>query len=132
MDLCAHEGIPILVTQGLRTWKEQDKLYAKGRTVPPIGKKHRVTNAKGGSSFHNFGLAFDIVVLNSAGKPDWDTSNPAWKRAGQIGKSVEIEWGGGWKKFKDLPHFQYIGGLTTAKCRELYPSGLQAIWDKIP
>ena len=131
IDLCAHEGITILVTQAVRTWKEQDKLYAKGRTVPPIGKKHRVTNAKGGHSFHNFGLAFDIVVLNSAGKPDWDTSNPAWKRAGQIGKSVGLEWGGTWSKFKDLPHFQYVGDLTTAECRQLYPSGLQAIWDKV-
>jgi len=131
IELCAHAGIPLLVTQGLRTWKEQDKLYAKGRTVAPIGKKHRVTNAKGGSSFHNFGLAFDTVVLNSKGKPDWDTSNPGWKRAGEIGKSVRLEWGGSWKTFKDLPHFQYIGGLTTAKCRALYPSGLQAIWDKI-
>src|SRR5262245_49894508 len=70
MALCAQAGIAILVTQGLRTWKEQDALYAKGRTAPPIGKKYIVTNAKGGSSWHNFGLAFDIVVLDSVGKAD--------------------------------------------------------------
>lgn len=131
IELCAHVGIRIQVTQGLRTWKEQDRLYAKGRTGAPIGKKHRVTNAKGGSSYHNFGLAFDTVVLSSKGKPDWDSSNPAWKRAGQIGKSVGLEWGGSWKTFKDFPHFQYTAGLTTATCRALYPSGLRAIWDKI-
>jgi hypothetical protein len=56
VDLCAHAGLAVLVTQGLRTWQEQDQLYAKGRTVPPIGKAFVVTNAKGGQSYHNFGL----------------------------------------------------------------------------
>ncbi len=129
IELCAHEGIAILVTQGLRTWEEQDALYAKGRTVPPLGKI--VTKAKGGYSYHNFGLAFDIVVLDAVGKADWDTEHPFWQRAAQLGKSVGLEWGGDWKSFKDVPHFQYIGGLTTAQCRELFPSGLQAIWEQV-
>ena len=129
IDLCAHEGIAVLVTQAVRTWEEQDKLYAKGRTEPPIGKI--ITNAKGGYSYHNFGLAFDIVILDSIGKADWDTAHPGWARAAEIGKSVGLEWGGDWKSFKDLPHFQYTAGLTTAKCRELYPSGLQTIWEKV-
>jgi len=76
IELCAYAGIAVLVTQGLRTWEEQDALYAKGRTVPPIGKKYIVTKAKGGQSYHNFGLAFDIVVLDSLGKADWDTNSP--------------------------------------------------------
>lgn len=33
---------------GLRTYDEQDKLYAK---------RPRVTNARGGQSMHNFGVA---------------------------------------------------------------------------
>ena len=48
IELCAYAGIAILTTQTLRTWEEQDGLYAQGRTRPPIGKKHIVTNAKGG------------------------------------------------------------------------------------
>ena len=43
----------------LRTFKEQDDLYSQGRTRP--GKI--VTNAKGGDSYHNYGLAIDIVLL---------------------------------------------------------------------
>jgi hypothetical protein len=31
------------------------------------GKKHIITNARGRQSYHNFGLAFDIVVLDSMG-----------------------------------------------------------------
>lgn len=131
VELCAHGGIAILITQGLRTWEEQDALYAKGRTLAPLGKQYIVTKAKGGQSFHNFGLAFDIVVLDSVGKADWDVAHPSWKRSAEIGKSLGLEWGGDWKSFKDLPHFQYIGDLTQARCRELYASGLQAIWDDL-
>jgi LysM repeat protein len=130
-DLCAYAGTTLLVTQGLRTWAEQDVLFAKGRTVPPIGKRHIVTNAKGGQSYHNFGLAFDIVVLDSVGKADWDTNHPGWQQAAAIGKSVGLEWGGNWKNFKDMPHFQYTGGLSLAECRRLFPAGLHAIWEKV-
>ena len=76
-------------------------------------------------------LPFDIVVLDSMGKAEWDSTHPSWKRAAEIGKSLGLEWGGAWTKFKDLPHFQYVCGMTTAECCELYPSGLDAIWVKI-
>ncbi len=132
IELCALDEFAVLITQGLRTWEEQDQLYAKGRTVPPLGKRHIVTYAKGGYSFHNFGLAFDIVILDAIGKADWDPSNPGWTRAGKLGKSVGLEWGGEWRRFKDIPHFQYICGLTTADCRALYQSGgLPAVWENI-
>lgn len=129
--LCAQAGIPVLVTQAFRTWEEQDALYAKGRTVQPRGKKYIVTNAKGGQSYHNFGLAFDIVVLDAIGKADWDTTHRTWTRAGEIGKSVGLEWGGDWRTFKDMPHFQYTGGMTTVDCCALYPAGFQAVWERI-
>jgi len=131
VDLAAHAGLGLLVTQGLRTWEEQDALYAKGRTVPPIGKQFIVTNARGGQSWHNFGLAFDIVVLDSLGKSNWDTSHPGWAKAAQLGKSVGLEWGGDWKGFKDMPHFQYTGGLTLSECRNLAQGGLAPLWARI-
>jgi hypothetical protein len=132
LDLCAAQGVPVLVTQGLRTWEEQDALYAKGRTKAPIGKKYIVTNAKGGQSYHNFGLAIDIVILDSIGKADWDTGHPGWRTAADVGKSLGLEWGGDWTGFKDLPHFQYTRGLPLAECRRLYTSsGLSAIWQRV-
>lgn len=129
LELCAHAGLSLLVTQALRTWEEQDKLYAQGRTAPgPV-----VTNAKGGQSYHNFGLAFDIVVLDSIGKADWDTGHAGWAQAAQLGKSAGLEWGGDWKKFKDLPHFQYTGGLKIAECQALYANGggVAPVWAKV-
>jgi LysM repeat protein len=132
VELLAHSGVEILITQGLRTWEEQDALYAKGRTEAPIGKQFIVTNAKGGQSYHNFGLAFDIVVLDAIGKYDWDSSHPGWATAANAGKSVGLEWGGDWKTFKDIPHYQYTGGLTLAQCQEAYRNGgLPAVWAEI-
>jgi D-alanyl-D-alanine carboxypeptidase-like protein/LysM domain-containing protein len=129
LELCAHGGLAVLVTQGLRTWEEQDQLYAQGRTAPG----DIVTKAKGGESFHNYGLAFDIVVLDAIGKMDWDSTHPGWTQAAQLGKSAGLEWGGDWVGFKDRPHFQYTGGLKIADCKALYDTagGIAAVWEKV-
>ncbi|CAH0305470.1 peptidoglycan-binding protein [Priestia megaterium] len=109
----AHEeGIDLVVTQGLRTIAEQNALYAQGRTAP--GKI--VTKAKGGSSYHNFGLAFDIAVRKENGEIDWD-STKLYSRVGQLGKSIGLEWGGDFKSIRDTPHFQLTFGLTLSQLR---------------
>ncbi|WP_171661462.1 M15 family metallopeptidase [Geobacillus sp. BMUD] len=106
------EGINIIITQGFRSIEEQNELYAQGRTKP--GKI--VTKAKGGYSYHNFGLAFDFAVLNPDGSVNWNV-DAKWKRVGQLGKSLGLEWGGDWEDFKDYPHFQYTFGLSLADLR---------------
>lgn len=106
------KGISVIITQGLRTIEEQNELYAQGRTKP--GKI--VTNAKGGYSYHNFGLAFDFAILKDDGSVSWNVDDK-WKRVGAIGKSLGLEWGGDWKDFKDYPHFQYTFGLSLADLR---------------
>lgn len=112
----AHkEGIFIIITQGVRTIKEQEALYEKGRTKP--GKI--VTNARGGHSYHNFGLAIDYCVCDSVGGkliPNWYVDQ-RWKRVGSIGKTLGLEWGGDWESFRDYPHFQYTFGLSLSKLR---------------
>src|SRR3977135_4181957 len=62
----AAQGHTIEVVQGLRTFAEQDALFAQGRTKPG----QIVTNAKGGQSNHNYGLAVDLCPLID-GKPQW-------------------------------------------------------------
>ena len=81
-----REGINVIITQGLRTIEEQNELYAQGRTKP--GKI--VTNAKGGYSYHNFGLAFDFAILKDDGSVSWNVDDK-WKRVGAIGKSLGLE-----------------------------------------
>jgi peptidoglycan L-alanyl-D-glutamate endopeptidase CwlK len=105
---CKAQGIDLLVTSTYRSTAEQNALYAQGRTKP--GKK--VTNAKGGQSFHNHRLAYDVVPLRN-GKPVWGTTGEdgkLWQRVGELGEGAGLEWAGRWTKFKEFPHFQYTGG----------------------
>ncbi|MMZ47352.1 Peptidoglycan L-alanyl-D-glutamate endopeptidase CwlK precursor [compost metagenome] len=116
-----NAGIPIVITQGLRTYDEQNQLYAQGRTKPgPV-----VTNAKAGYSFHNFGVAIDFALLLPDGKSvSWDMKRDGnsnreadWQEVAKIGKSLGFAWGGDWKSFKDYPHLEMTFGLTTAQYR---------------
>jgi len=99
-------GINIIFTCTFRTKEEQDKLYARGRTAP--GKI--VTNARGGESLHNYGVAFDICPIVS-GKAIWNDIS-LFNKIGKIGIDIGLEWGGAWKKFIDKPHFQYTAGYS--------------------
>lgn len=99
-----NQGFAVMVYQGYRSIADQNYLYQQGRTR--IGQK--VTNARGGQSYHNFGVAVDIVFMVD-GKPSWDDSHP-WHLLGEVGESAGFEWGGRWSGFVDLPHFQYTEG----------------------
>ena len=100
------ELLPFVLFMGLRTWAEQDALYAQGRTAP--GRK--VTNAGPGESIHNYHCAWDFVPLVN-GKAVWDDDD-LWQRCGAIAREVGAEWGGDWQRFKDKPHCQFTNGLT--------------------
>ena len=108
-ELVAKEGLDYKIICGTRSWEEQAVLYAKGRISP--GPK--VTNAKPGSSMHNFGLAIDCGVFK--GKVYMDDSTSADKRiADMMHKQVstlcakhKLRWGGNFKSIYDAPHFEY-------------------------
>lgn len=108
-ELVAKSGLDYRVICGTRTFEEQAALYAKGRTAP--GPK--VTNAKPGSSMHNFGLAIDCGVFK--GKVYMDDSTPAdkkiadlmHKRVSTLCAKHKLRWGGNFKKLYDAPHFEY-------------------------
>jgi peptidoglycan L-alanyl-D-glutamate endopeptidase CwlK len=108
----------------LRTIKEQDEIYAQGRTKPG----QIVTNARGGFSFHNYGLAIDIAfVLNGktaswSTSADWDKDHKAdWMEVVEIFKSYGWEWGD--RGYVDLPHFQKVFGTTPSQLYALYKAG---------
>ena len=112
----------IRVTQALRTNKEQDDLYAIGRTKP--GKK--VTNARGGQSIHNYGFAVDICLVIDSKTASWDTVKDwdndqvaDWYECVKIFAKYGWDWGGNWKKFKDLPHFDKKGYNNWKKLTKL-------------
>ncbi|CAI9429275.1 D-alanyl-D-alanine carboxypeptidase-like protein [Candidatus Ornithobacterium hominis] len=110
------------ITQGYRTIAEQNALYAQGRTKP--GK--RVTNARGGSSVHNYALAVDMALIidgKSASwdvKADWDGDKQAdWMEVVLIFKRHGWEWGGDWRTFRDMPHFQKTFGHSVQSLKNL-------------
>lgn len=105
----AENGIKVILTAGHRSIDEQNRLYAMGRTKP--GKI--VTNARGGYSWHNFGLAGDYAfVIN--GKVTW---NGPWDVFGRIARACGLEWGGDFKSIVDRPHVQWTRGKTLAQMR---------------
>lgn len=97
-----NEGINVQISEGYRSNKRQNELYAQGRTKP--GKI--VTNAKAGQSNHNYGIAVDYFLVSNDGKKALWTVNKKWRRVAQIGKNLGFTWGGDWNSFKDYPHLE--------------------------
>jgi len=104
---CKAAGLNVNIYSTYRDHESQNDLYAQGRTKP--GKV--VTKAKGGDSFHNWKVAFDSAPVVNGSIP-WNDAK-LFEKMGAIGESVGLEWGGRWK-FKDMPHFQFTGGLSIA------------------
>ncbi|RCX22971.1 peptidoglycan L-alanyl-D-glutamate endopeptidase CwlK [Fontibacillus phaseoli] len=121
IDRCYAREVYVIITQGLRTYAEQDALFAQGRTKP--GKI--VTKARGGESNHNFGVAIDFALLLADGRSvSWDTlrdadkdSLPDWSEVVEEAKKLGFAWGGDWRSFKDMPHLEMTFGLSTAQLR---------------
>ncbi|MDW8258599.1 MAG: M15 family metallopeptidase [Gammaproteobacteria bacterium] len=87
---CAKAGLDILVYCTLRSFEEQAREYAKGRTTPGLPCTHAgktrvigtceqhplgliVTKAKPGQSAHQYGLALDFVPLQN-GRAQWQNA----------------------------------------------------------
>lgn len=97
----------VRISQGLRTFAEQDALYKQ---------RPKVTNAKGGQSIHNYGFAVDIVLIIDGKTASWDTHKDwdgdkiaDWDECVKIFARYGWSWGGNWTSFKDMPHFDKIG-----------------------
>ena len=88
------------ITDGFRTYAEQEKLYAQGRTTPG----NIVTNAKPGTSNHEKGLAVDLAFQKD-GKLSYEQRY--YDLIVPIAKKLGIDWGGNWK-FVDKPHFEKL------------------------
>lgn len=108
----------------LRTFKEQEALF---------NKRPKVTNAKAGQSYHNYGLAVDIVLLLDKDNngtfetaswdvfKDWDKDGVAdWLEVVKVFEKYGWEWGGKFKSFKDMPHFQKTFGKSWQQLKALH------------
>lgn len=119
LDALARLGLYFMVSLGMRTIAVQDALYAQGRTKPgPI-----VTKARGGYSFHNFGMAVDLVLVRDGGVIEWkdiDTNSDGhadYSQMGQVAKNHGFIWGGDFSGLADLGHIEYHPQKTLAQVR---------------
>ncbi|KXX70947.1 hypothetical protein AVL50_11205 [Flammeovirga sp. SJP92] len=118
-----NRGVGVRFTDVLRSFETQRQLYAKGRTSP--GPK--VTYAKEGRSYHNYGLAVDIVLLRPDKSVSWDIDKDFdndnisdWLEIVSVFKEYGWKWGGDWSKFKDYPHFEKNLGYTINQLESKY------------
>ena len=109
-------GVTIKIISGTRTFAEQDALYRQGRDLPG----NKVTNARGGQSNHNFGVAWDIGVFQNGQYLD---ESPLYRQVGSIGKEMGLEWGGDWKSMTDEPHFQMVPEANLKAIATSFASG---------
>ena len=134
-EICKKNGIPIGISECVRTVAEQDALYAKGRTK----SGSIVTNAKGStySSLHQWGIAFDFYLIKDVdgdGQTKDDAYNDSkgdFKRVGKFAKQLGLEWGGSWTSIVDKPHLQlpYWGsGSATIRAKYGNPSKFDDYW----
>jgi peptidoglycan L-alanyl-D-glutamate endopeptidase CwlK len=106
LELTKEHNLDVRITTAFRSWDEEDRLFALGRTVPG----QVVTNARGGDSYHNWGLAFDAVPYEGG---EISTDQQKFLQMGHLGQQVGLQWGGTFKALVDYPHFQYTFGLNT-------------------
>ena len=106
----------------LRTFAEQDALF---------NAKPQVTKARGGQSYHNYGLAVDIVLIvdkdgNGSYESDFDGDGKSdWQEVVAIFKRYGWTWGGDWK-FYDAPHFEKSLGYSIAALQQAHTKHLAA------
>jgi LysM repeat protein len=145
-EILARRGMKALITDGLRTFEEQEQLFQKGRRGIP--GERIVTRARGGQSNHNYGLAVDIypVLPDSAGKEKVFTSIPdngsvefgrAFARIqnaiGDEGEGLGLFWGARFTGIVDTPHVQLLAehDMSAKECLRIFRNNgddLDAVW----
>jgi peptidoglycan L-alanyl-D-glutamate endopeptidase CwlK len=106
------------IISGTRTYAEQDALYKR---------RPKVTNARGGQSNHNFGIAWDVGIFDNGKYYEGKTKKEDQAYA-ELGKYIKasvsgLEWGGDWKRFVDMPHYQLATGRSVAQVRASLEKG---------
>ena len=73
-------GVKIRVTEGYRSPQRQQMLY---------DRQDGTTNAQAYQSYHNYGLAFDVVIMEN-GRPIWDDPD-GYETVHAVGRELGFE-----------------------------------------
>lgn len=114
-------GLPMKMTSGLRSLKDQANKFAQGRTIGGP----RITNRK--ISAHNLGLAVDNCFQ---GKNPFPVAGAEpWLIYVNEAKKLGFECGGEWHNPVDYPHIQFLCGFSLdALCDVFSFNGIDKVW----
>jgi len=123
------EGHDVRVIAGFRTFREQQRRFEQGRVTP--GKV--LTDLEAGHSWHNYGLAVDIVLNDEDGQPAWpEESSHYWRRLGDVALAHGASWGG---LFGHPAHVEYHPRHARGEARTLIDEfesyGLEGVWERL-
>jgi hypothetical protein len=122
-------GVPFRIIHGYATYKPR-------KAMGPGGM----------ANWHQFGLAFDILIADrksiTDGKNHFAVDDPQWQVLGTIAAELGLVWGGSWRSSYDPFHFEWHPGddpvINPADLRRLLakagPDGrdLEAVWTLYP
>ncbi|MDB5344275.1 MAG: ycdD [Schlesneria sp.] len=122
LDLLRLNGEDVLLYEGFRTIDQQNADWQVGRDIDGRVIGTTITDAKGGYSFHNYGLAVDFAPVGPLGVPlskrnmlEW-SAKARYEAIARLAQTLGLEWGGTWPK-PDKPHLQYADGLSITAVR---------------
>jgi hypothetical protein len=102
-------GLALKVRSARRTCGQQGALYAQGRSAPG----DVVTKARGCLSWHVWGLAADLDPVDPSGRKTGREADYA--AAGAIWTALGGKWGGSFRGFPDIGHFEWHPGIKIAE-----------------
>jgi peptidoglycan LD-endopeptidase CwlK len=108
----------VKVISGTRSYDEQNRLFRQGRYHNP---GNIITNVRGGSSCHNFGIAWDIGIFTDS--KGYIPNGPLYDEAAKVGLTETLEWGGNWERFVDKPHYQLKLSKPIQAVRQHFEAG---------
>lgn len=119
MSIASNFRLTVKLIGGTRTYAEQDELFKK---------RPKVTNARGGQSNHNFGIAWDVGIFSGSKYYTGSTSaeEKAYRELSELIMPTlgdKLSWGGNWKSFKDLPHYEMTTNKSISQVRALFETG---------
>jgi len=135
--LCYKAGVPIRITQGKRTFTEQQNLWMKGRVLRPGGKwendgdwipdDRKIVTKVRKWGWHTVdqstgACAYDVVLLivnadGSVKAVTWEKGDrdgdgiDDWREVADLGLEAGMDAGYYWTRFIDVPHFERHRGL---------------------
>jgi len=119
MSIAANFRLTVKMIGGTRTYFEQDELFKK---------RPKVTNARGGQSNHNFGIAWDVGIF-SGSKYYTGATSAEEKAYIELSKLIlptlgdKLSWGGNWKSIVDRPHYEMTTNKSISQVRALFEAG---------